>query len=217
MIECNFRINRGKNMSKVKKFWDEKFSTTESLYGTQVNEYVALKSSLLKENSKVLCLGEGEGRNALFLAKSGHEVSAIDISPEALKKAEAILSENNYTIDLKVQDLITWKPKEELYDAVIVTYLHMPKNDFAKVFKSTIKSLKKGALVIGEFFSEKQLEYTSGGPQALEMLYTFESINASLQDETTEILELEETIVHLNEGVGHQGEASVIRVVAKKL
>ena len=204
-------------MSNVKNFWDEKFSESEYLYGKEPNEYVTQKSVLLKENAEILCLGEGEGRNALFLAQNGHNISAIDISSEAMKKAQALFSRYNYSIDFQLQDLLTWQSEESCYDGAIVTYLHLHKEGFKKVLSNTLKALKKDAYYIGEFFSDKQLALNSGGPKSLDMLYSLDEMKSYFQDEEVEIIELDEQIVHLNEGAGHKGEAWVIRVVARKL
>jgi SAM-dependent methyltransferase len=205
-----------KVLNDVKNFWDQKFAQSEYLYGKEPNAYVAQKSALLKESAEILCLGEGEGRNALFLAQNGHNVSAIDISSEAMKKAQALFSRYNYSIDFQLQDLLTWQSPEACYDGAIVTYLHLHKEGFKKVLASTLRALKKDAYYIGEFFSDKQLALNSGGPKSLEMLYTLDEMREYFEDEDVEIIELDERIAHLSEGAGHSGEAWVIRVVAKK-
>jgi hypothetical protein len=90
----------------------------------------------------------------------------------------------------------------------------MFKEEREKLFRKIEDSLNPNAYFIAEFFSTKQLDFTSGGPKDLELLYTIEDFkNHFLSCKK----ELKEELVTLNEGIGHQGEACVIRVVIQKL
>jgi hypothetical protein len=201
-------------MNNPQDFWNDKFKTQEYLYGLNPNAYIKEKSALLKPQSNILCLAEGEGRNALHLALLGHALSALDASNIAMDKLHQLLAQHGYSIDTQVLDLAHWQPLEALYDAITTSYLHIPKPLLAQTLQNSIKTLKRDGLFIGEFFSINQLRYNSGGPKALEMLYCIEDF---AMHQGVEFIELKEEIVELDEGVGHQGEASVIRVLFKKL
>lgn len=194
----------------MSSFWDERFDSEEFIYGTRANEFVKSKSDLIAPNSSVLCLAEGEGRNAVFLAKQGHKITAVDYSPVALKKAHKLACDFGVKIDSSVADITCFSPTEK-YDAITATYLHLPQNMAKEVFAKAIGFLKSGGVFIGEFFSKKQLDFDSGGPQNIDMLYSielFEGISA-------EVVYLKEETIYLNEGDGHRGEASVVRVVLR--
>ena len=62
----------------MQELWNKKYSRDGFLYGTNVNTFIKEHMHLIEKNSKVLCLGEGEGRNAIFLAKKGLHVEALD-------------------------------------------------------------------------------------------------------------------------------------------
>lgn len=174
--------------------------------------FIASKAKSLKKNSNVLCLGEGEGRNAIFFAKKGFTVSAIDASNIGLEKLEKRAKEEKLECRTICMDLNEWNPSQK-YDVIIASYLHMYKDERASLFKKIEQSLNDNGYFIGEFFSTKQLSYTSGGPKDIELLYTCEDFqNHFLLCEKT----INEQVVILDEGKGHQGEASVIRVVIKK-
>ncbi|PUE65872.1 SAM-dependent methyltransferase [Arcobacter caeni] len=194
-------------------FWNGKFSKADYFYGTKANEFLASKIKLIKNKKKLLCLGEGEGRNAIFFAKNGFEVSAIDTSDVGLSKLELRSKEENLNVKTFCMDLNHWETSEK-YDVIVASYLHMFKEEREKLFRKIEDSLNPNAYFIAEFFSTKQLDFTSGGPKDLELLYTIEDFkNHFLSCKK----ELKEELVTLNEGIGHQGEACVIRVVIQKL
>lgn len=195
------------------EFWNGKFSKADYFYGTKANEFLASNISLLKNHKKLLCLGEGEGRNALFFAKNGFEVSAIDASNLGLEKLENRAKKEKLDIKTVCMDLNDWIVLEK-YDVIVVSYLHMFRNEREELFKKIENSLNSNGYFIGEFFSTKQLEFNSGGPKDLDLLYTIEDFENYFNLCKKNITE---EIVVLDEGIGHQGEACVIRVVIQKI
>ena len=195
------------------EFWNGKFSKADYFYGTKANEFLASNISLLKNHKKLLCLGEGEGRNAIFFAKNGFEVSAIDASNLGLEKLQNRAIEEKLDIKTVCMDLNDWTVLEK-YDVIVVSYLHMFRNEREELFKKIENSLNSNGYFIGEFFSTKQLEFNSGGPKDLDLLYTIEDFENYFNLCKKNITE---KIVVLDEGMGHQGEACVIRVVIQKI
>ncbi len=194
------------------EFWNQKFSRDGFLYGLKPNSFIASKIKSFPANSKVLCLGEGEGRNAIFLAKKGFEVTAIDASDIGLSKLEQRAKEEGLNIKTICIDLNEWQA-EEKYDVIVASYLHMYEKDRDRLFDNIDDSLKENAVFVGEFFSQNQLNYNSGGPRDKELLYKVEDFKTHY---TFSEAEVKEQITILDEGKGHQGEASVIRVVLQK-
>ncbi len=195
------------------EFWNGKFSKADYFYGTKANEFLASNISLLKNHKKLLCLGEGEGRNAIFFAKNGFEVSAIDASNLGLEKLQNRAIEEKLDIKTVCMDLNDWTVLEK-YDVIVASYLHMFKNEREELFKKIENSLSSNGYFIGEFFSTKQLSFNSGGPKDLDLLYTIEDFQNYFNLCKKNITE---EIVILDEGIGHQGEACVIRVVIQKI
>lgn len=199
----------------IGQLWDEKFSQEEYFYGYEPNAFIASKSSLLKPGGKVLCLGEGEGRNAVYLAKEGFEVTALDASAIGMEKALAFAREKGVSFQSELLDLEQWEPKEH-YDGIVTSYLHLEEPLRTKSFHKAISALNPQGYFIGEFFSINQIPRSSGGPKKPELLYTVKSLKEIFAAEGCEIVLLEECDVPLNEGKGHQGDALVIRVIVKK-
>ena len=194
------------------EFWNGKFSKADYFYGINPNDFLASNIELLKNHQKLLCLGEGEGRNAIFFAKNGFEVSAIDASNLGLEKLQNRAIEEKLDIKTVCMDLNDWTVLEK-YDVIVASYLHMFKNEREELFKKIENSLSSNGYFIGEFFSTKQLSFNSGGPKDLDLLYTIEDFQNYFNLCKKNITE---EIVILDEGIGHQGEACVIRVVIQK-
>jgi SAM-dependent methyltransferase len=196
-----------------KEFWNSKFSTKEFFYGLHPNEFLASHLETFKEHKKMLCLGEGEGRNAIFFAKKGFEITAIDASDIGLSKLAKRAEEEKLNIKTVCLDLNHWEVTEK-YDVIMASYLHMYKNEREILFKKIEDSLNKNGYFVGEFFSTKQLTYNSGGPKDLDLLYTVEDFLNHFDSCKKEVVE---ELIVLDEGKGHQGEACVIRVVIQKI
>lgn len=195
------------------EFWNNKFSQADYFYGLNPNRFLASQINLLKNHKKLLCLGEGEGRNAIFFAKNGFEVSAIDASNLGLEKLQNRAIEENLNIKTICMDLNDWEVTKK-YDVIVASYLHMYKNEREKLFQKIEDSLNPNGYFIAEFFSTKQLSYKSGGPKDLDLLYTIEDFSNHFNLCKKNITE---EIVTLDEGIGHQGEACVIRVVVQRI
>jgi SAM-dependent methyltransferase len=73
--------------------WNEKFSREGFLYGKEPNAFLAANEHLLRPKSKVLMLGEGEGRTACYMALKGHVVTALDASDVGLDKTRELAKE----------------------------------------------------------------------------------------------------------------------------
>lgn len=194
-------------------FWNTKFLRDGYLYGKEPNNFLVSCEKNFKKSERLLCLGEGEGRNAIFFAKKGFKVAALDASDVGLEKLKTFASESNVEVKTKCLDLNDWEPSKK-YGAILASYLHMYKKDRETLFEKIESSLKSTGFFVGEFFSTKQVNYTSGGPKDLELLYTVEDFENSFKNCT--VHKLEECNVTLSEGRGHQGEASVIRVILQK-
>ena len=198
--------------------WDDRYSSEEFAYGEDPNNY--LKEQLKKLNpGAILFPAEGEGRNAIFAAKSGWKVSAFDISEEGKNKALKLAETNNVSIDYQVGELETLDFQEEQFDAIALIYAHFPAEIKSAIHKQLDKLLRKNGIIIFEAFSKKHLEYLAvndkvGGPKDIESLFSIEEIKADFPN--YEIIQLEETEIELNEGLFHNGKGSVIRFVGKK-
>lgn len=200
-------------------FWDQQFSTPDFKYGTQANWFLRNQAVHLHPGSEVLLPGDGEGRNSMWLARRGHHVTAVDNSKVGLDKALRLASENHVSIAVIHADLEHWAPKPACFDAIVLTYVHLPASWRAIAHQRLFSALRPGGWFILEAFHPLQLKYQSGGPKNEAMLYTTEMIRSDLGAHP-EILLREalawEGEAHLDEGRGHQGSAYLTRYVAQR-
>jgi SAM-dependent methyltransferase len=197
-----------------KEFWNERYAEHESVYGATPNEFFKEQLGNLPPG-KILLPAEGEGRNAIYAASLGWQVTAFDFSEVAKTKTLKLAADLGITtIDYKVQDLSALVLEEEEFDAVALIYVHLPGQVRRHLIHECIKSLKPGGKLIMEVFSKEQLQYTSGGPKDETMLYS-RDMAAELFKEL-KIVCNEEVVENLSEGPFHSGLASIVRLVAIK-
>ncbi len=199
----------------IQQMWNEKFSREGFLYGKEPNAFLAANEGLLGSKSRILMLGEGEGRTACYMARKGHMVAALDASDVGLEKTKALAEEMGVDIETIHADLGEWSTVQR-YDGVLTSFLHLPEPLRTEAFSHAVDILENGGYFIGEFFSVKQLSRDSGGPKMPELLYTLESLSNIFSRDDVTLIRLEECVDHLSEGSGHQGDAELIRIIAQK-
>lgn len=200
----------------MQAFWNAKFYTKDFIYGEAPNNFVKENIELLVNTKKVMCLGEGEGRNAIYLADKGMEVEALDISDIALKKLRRRAKESYLFIKTRHTLFEYWQPDTH-YDAVVCTYLHLPKHNQKMLFEKALMALNTNGYFIAELFSESQIHFSSGGPKNIALLYDLNDILDIVKTLPCKIIKLAQEVIVLNEGDKHVGRASVIRIILQKL
>lgn len=191
------------------EFWDNIYSQDEYVYGTEPNEFFKVHLALLKPG-KLILAGAGEGRNAVYAAKQGWQVTAFDQSRTARDKALALAAREGVEIDYKLASFEEIDIPRGEYDAVGMVFVHFPKEVRAAYHSKLGEALREGGSLIMELFEKSQHKYNSGGPNDIEQLYTEDIIRNDFRhfrDLTIGTAELE-----LHEGARHQGKAAVLNV-----
>lgn len=194
----------------MKNKWDERYSSDEYVYGTEPNQFFKNEIDKLAPG-KILFLGEGEGRNAVYAASLGWDVDAVDSSIVGKEKAIKLGASKGVEINYVVADLNEYAPQPGKYDAVVIIYLHLPEPLRKKVFKEAAASLAKGGKIIFESYDKDQLKYNSGGPKNPDLLYSLEDIYTDFHE--LDIEKFSKELVEINEGKYHGGVSAVIRYV----
>jgi len=195
-------------------FWNSRYDEDGFAYGTVANIFLSSFASSFNAGDKVLVIGDGEGRNGVWLAEQGCEVVSVDSSSVGVEKAKKLAADKGVAIDAVCADLNDWAWPESEFDFVVIIYVHFPPDVRELLHQKVISALKPGGQLIMESFTPEQLNYSSGGPPVLEMLYTMEMMQSDF--ELLEIQQLEECVTELNEGKYHCGEGAVVRLLAKK-
>lgn len=199
-------------MSDAKTFWNEKFGAEEWIYGTDPNDFLREVAPTLK--GAVLCIGEGEGRNAVFLAEQGLTVTAMDASPVGMEKALRLAALRGVTIHTVTSDLAHFDFGENAWGAIVSIWCHTPISLREQVHRNVVKALAPGGRFVLEAYTPRQLALGTGGPRSAEMLCEPDAVRRELDGLRFERLEEKEREVH--EGKLHDGKSAVVQVVAVK-
>jgi cyclopropane fatty-acyl-phospholipid synthase-like methyltransferase len=198
----------------MKDFWNSRYAEEDFAYGSEPNVFFKENSSKITKG-KILFPAEGEGRNAVYAAQLGFDVSAFDLSEEGRKKAIQLAENCNTSIDYRIGELDVLNYKEESFDAIVLIYAHVPGNIRKEFHHKLLSLLKPNGIIIFEAFGKEQLKHNSGGPKDSAMLFSEEEIKEEFPNVQFSVLETIET--KLNEGKYHIGSANVVRFVAIKL
>lgn len=193
--------------------WDERFSEPGYAYGTERNGFLASVAEQIPPG-KVLCLAEGEGRNAVYLAGLGFDVTAVDTSTVGLAKAEALARDNGVTIETVLADLEDYSIEPGAWQGIVSIFCHLPPVIRAALHERCLRGLAPQGVFVLEGFAPRQLELGTGGPKNRELLMELEIIRQELPGLRFEIgREIEREVV---EGKYHKGTAAVVQILAVK-
>ena len=205
-------------MNKMKEMWDNRYSSNDYAYGIAPNIFLKDVIEKYKLKGKMLLPAEGEGRNAVYAAKNGLEVTAFDISLEGKKKALKLAARENVEIKYEVGDFFDLGVINKKYESAALIFAHFPLSILSKYHKKIGDLIIQNGMIILEGFSKNHLklreENPNIGPNKSEMLFSKESIQKDFSD--FEIIQLEEKQVELKEGNFHNGIGSVIRFIGRK-
>lgn len=203
---------------QYKKMWDDRYKDQEYAYGKEPNLF--FKEWLGKyEPGSLLMPADGEGRNGVFAAEVGWDVTSFDLSLEGKLKALELAKENQVSIEYLVGDLEELQFEKESFDAIGLIYAHFAADKKSSFHRKLDTYLKPGGLIILEAFSKNHLYLNSldpkvGGPRDMDMLFSTTEIGADFENYDILMLQEEETI--LEEGKYHSGKGSVVRFVGRK-
>jgi cyclopropane fatty-acyl-phospholipid synthase-like methyltransferase len=194
-------------------FWNGRFSADTYVFGTRPAAFVVDNAQVIPAGSQVLLPADGEGRNSVYLAEQGHRVVATDIAEAGIAKARKLALARGVNVDFRHVDLQVWQWPRAAFDAVVAVFIQFAPPAFRDaIFAGMKQAVRPGGVVLLHGYTPKQLDFRTGGPSAVEQLYTPELLRASFSG--WEILRLEEAVRELDEGEGHQGPSAVIDLVA---
>ena len=198
---------------EVKNIWNNRYEKKSYVYGTRANDFLRQSAHLIPRGN-VLCLGEGEGRNAVFLARRKYQVTAVDISEEGLRKANRLAKNNGVKIETVCSDLRDYSIGEASWQGVVSVFCHIPTDLRKTIYQRVITGLAPGGIFLLESYTPEQLKYRSGGPQDEDMLVTLSELKTELKD--LNFLHGIEKVRIVREGRLHTGEAAVVQLIAQK-
>jgi SAM-dependent methyltransferase len=193
--------------------WDERYQGEEYVYGTSPNDFLRCQAAHLPKG-RILCLAEGEGRNAVFLAEQGYDVTAVDQSPVGLAKARKLAEQRNVTIETIVADLAEFAVAPGAWDGIVSIFAHVPPPARHHVHRQVVAGLRPGGVFVIEAYRPEQLQYGTGGPPVPELMMTLDGLRAELSGLDFDYSA--ETVRDIQEGPLHHGTGAVVQLRARR-
>lgn len=193
--------------------WDERYSTEDYAYGKAPNAFLEANVQSLPKG-KILSIAEGEGRNAVFLAKLGYDVTAIDASIVGLNKAKKLAEENGVEITCIHADLAEYDLGVAAWDGIVSIFCPLPSAIRQNLYQRLPTALKSNGVFLLEAYTPEQIKYGTGGGNTVDLMQTKQSLKAELSGLTfSHLIELEREVI---EGSYHTGLAAVVQAIAEK-
>lgn len=198
------------------EFWNERYRAAPAAFGEGVTPVVAEWSPLFEPGARVLDVGAGEARNALFLARRGSKAAALDFARAGLDKAAARAAAEGLALDVIEKDLRAWKPEKGTWDGLVCVFVHLLPDERDALYRAMQCALAPGGVLVGEWFTPEQAGYASGGPSAPDRLVTPEELVGAFGG-AGEVLSCESGPRVLDEGPFLQGPAATVRFVFRNV
>jgi SAM-dependent methyltransferase len=193
--------------------WDERYSAAEYVYGTNPNNFLEANFSSIPKG-KVLSLAEGEGRNAVFLAKQGYSVTAVDASLVGLNKARKLAEENGVVVEFIQADLADYDLGENQWEGIVSIFCPLPSSIRKQVHQKVAAGLKPNGVFLLEAYTPNQLKHGTGGGNSVDVMQSQETLSQELAGlKFQHLIELERDII---EGIYHTGIGAVVQAIASK-
>jgi SAM-dependent methyltransferase len=193
--------------------WDERYGTEEYAYGTTPNRFLEENVNSIPKG-KILSLAEGEGRNAVFLARQGYSVTAVDASLVGLNKARKLAEANAVSVEFIHADLADYGLGENKWDGIVSIFCPLPSSLRKRLYKKVEAGLRRNGVFLLEAYTPSQLKHGTGGGNSLDVMQSAKTLSLELAGlKFKHLVELERDVI---EGTYHTGIGSVVQAIATK-
>lgn len=195
--------------------WDQRYAVDHYIFGTEPSDILIRHAQYLKAGETALAIADGEGRNGVYLARQGLQVTSFDISAFGITKAKRLAARHQVALTILKSDIEAWDWQPGSFEIVVgIFFQFLDPVARAKVFDGIITTLQPGGRVFLRGYTPRQHYFKTGGPSEAENLYTSELLLKAFPG--FDILHLEEQEVELIEGPRHTGMSAFIDFIARK-
>lgn len=159
--------------------WNRRYAGSELLWTAEPNRFLVAEISGLPPG-RALDLACGEGRNAVWLAERGWEVTGVDFADVGLDKARGLAAARGVDPTWVEADLLDYDPPPEAFDLVVILYLQLPADERRRVLRSAAAAIAPGGTLLVVAHDRSNLEHGHGGPQDPRMLATPQEVAGDL-------------------------------------
>lgn len=194
-------------------FWNDRYSADQYFYGDAPNDFVAQCAEQIPLGP-VLCLAEGECRNAVHLAMLGRRVTAVDQSGVGLAKGRQLAAARGVNVETVVANLDNFSIARDSWAAIVAIFAHLPPPLRRRIHREVVSGLRPGGVFVLEAYTPAQLAFDTGGPKSPELLMSLECLRQELAG--LDFLIARELERDVKEGNGHTGRSAVVQIMARR-
>ena len=159
--------------------WNRRWAGERAQPATTPSEFLVAEVAELRPGT-ALDLACGAGRNAVWLARHGWRVTAVDFSETALRMARGLAAEAGVTVEWIEADVATWMPPPLAYDLVCVFYLQLPALERKAALAHAAAAVRPGGTLLVVGHDLLNLTEGSGGPTQADVLFTPDDVVAEI-------------------------------------
>ena len=196
--------------------WDDRYAAADLVWSAEPNQFVERECAGLAPG-RAVDLACGEGRNAIWLARRGWQVTAVDFSAVAVEKGRRLAGDT--AVDWQVADATTWQG--DGYDLAVIAYLQLPAAERGAAVRAAYDALGPGGTLLVVAHDSTNLAEGSGGPQDPAVLYTAADVLTDLEGLSFEVGHADRVarVVHQEDEHGGESDATawdcLVRVVRR--
>jgi len=203
------------NATSSGQSWDDRYAGEEFAFGTEPNDFLREVADRLPVG-RTLCIGDGEGRNGVFLAERGHDVVTVDLSPVGVDKARRLAASRGVTIDARVAELEEFDLGTAAWDCVVSIFCHLPASLRHRVLSGVPRALRPAGCLVLESYRAANIGRGVGGPQNPDMTVDLEDVLADIGDGQMDVLIGREVEREIVEGKYHEGISATTQLLARR-
>jgi SAM-dependent methyltransferase len=166
--------------------WNRRYAGAELLWTARPNRFLVAEVAELPPG-RALDLACGEGRNAVWLAEQGWQVTGVDFADVALTKARNLAAARAVEVDWVHADLLAFRPERRAYDLVLLFYVQLPSAQRGEIVRAAAEGVAVGGTLLLVAHDSSNLEHGHGGPKEASVLYTAADVVADLGGSDLEI------------------------------
>jgi SAM-dependent methyltransferase len=193
--------------------WDARYTEEGWAFGTEPNDFLREQADQLPPG-RVLCLAEGQGRNGVWLAQRGYDVTAMDQSAVGLRDASRLAAERGVTIATVRGDLDDFAIEPGAWQGIVSIFAHVDGALRARVHARVERGLAPGGVFLLEAYRPEQIGRGTGGPPDDDRMVNLERLRRELR--SLEFVVAREVDRDVLEGTRHRGMSSVVQLVARR-
>ncbi len=151
--------------------WDRRYAGSELLWTSEANRFLVEEVETVAPG-RALDLACGEGRNAIWLAERGWEVTGVDFSTVGLEKARQLADARGVRARWVVADLLDYRPEREAFALVIIFYLQVPAAQRGPILRKAAAAVAVDGVFLLVGHDVANIAHGHGGPRDPTVLYT---------------------------------------------